>query len=411
MGTNASFDPQDTCPEPMTRAELLALRAAGELDIQCHYIVTDGPVIGTTGNTSPTRILMHAVSATELSTNVHVDTLFTPTAQVWPGGYDIDLGTQGSLFKLTDDFNNEVTDSDPDAPTVHVQFPWHLRGTGLRDNRVDDCTLTGWDTAVAAGVLVWDNKLLHAGVHLSGMVDGTFSRNDIQGPQVTVGAPNVLFNSNVIHNAPVTFSGSNAGVQSFQANTLLSGLVDVDSSTTGPVDMNENVIGGEGITGYRIIVTAATGSVDISGNRLFNQGPSLTHELRATGAGPVVVSSNEFGAGTVDINSASAVTIVASALVEPTLSVTTGTDIHALRVSNATVNVSGTTGSSILDTDVIGSTLNLSGPGGLSNGRMLGTTLTSGGFTMDVFDIVGGTKTLTANQSDRLRNASFTNLV
>jgi hypothetical protein len=393
----------------MTRAALLALRAANGLSVQCHYVITDGPTIGVAGNTSPTTILMHAVNSNELSTNVHVGTTFGGTADTWPGGYDIDFGPQGSIFVLTDDWNNRVSDSDVNAPTVHTQFPWHARGALLRDNIVDDCTLTNWAAAVAAGVLITDNNLLNAGIHLTGMTNGSFIRNHIQGPQVTVSSPNVLFNSNEIRNAAVTFAGTNAGAQSFQSNALLGGLFEVTAATTGLVDANRNVIGGQGIIGYRVRIDGSTGPTSVSGNRLFNQGPNTTADLRVAG-GTVTFDSNEVGAGEVNINAAAAVSVTASSLTQPTLAITAGTTVQALRVSGSTVTVATPAGSTLRNVDVIESTFNLTGPGTVAAGRVVGGTVTNAGFGLSTFDIVGGTKTLTANNTYVASNPGFDNV-
>src|SRR4030095_16332696 len=338
MGTNGGFNPPSdpACPDPSTRAQLLALRAANGLSEQCHYLVTDGPVIGTTGNTSPTQILMHAVGPGELSSNVHVNTQFGTTDDTSARIYDIALGAAGSIAQLTDDFDNVVRDGDVNAPTVHTQFPWHARGANLRDNNVSDCTLTGWDTAVAAGAVIWDNELLESGIHLTGMTSGSFLRNRIQGSQVTVSSPDTFFTSNDIRNSPVTFAGVSASAQGFQANAVLSGRFEVTSATTGPVTANHNVIGGQGIIGYRTLVDGATAAVSVSGNRLFNQGPHATYDLHITGAGAVTFDSNEVGAGTVDINSPGAVSVTASTLTKHTLTVTAATGVEALRATDGT---------------------------------------------------------------------------
>jgi hypothetical protein len=175
--------------------------------------------------------------------------------------------------------------------------------------------------------------------------------------------------------------------------------------------VNNNVFGGT-TGGYRVLVDGKTsGIVIVSGNRLFNNGPQ-TYDLRVAGSVDTVFSANEIGAGAINLVATSGtVQIHGCSMTDPTLTVNVGTDVRTLRAITGTLTVSAPAGSTLADVDLVSSTLNLSGPGTLSAGRLFGTTLTTGGFTMSVFDIVGGTKTLTVNQSDRLRNASFTNLV
>lgn len=86
------------CPAPMTRAALLALRAANALRTECPYIITDHVqnrlVAGTT-------ITMRAVAAGELSEQVEVNTTYDNEA--WAGIYDLD---RGLVLELTDNRGN-----------------------------------------------------------------------------------------------------------------------------------------------------------------------------------------------------------------------------------------------------------------------------------------------------------------
>lgn len=87
-----------SCPAPMTRAALLALRAAGSLQQNCHYTITDHVqnrlVAGTT-------ITLHAVSANELSERAEVNTTYDNEA--WAGIYDLD---RAIVLELTDNRGN-----------------------------------------------------------------------------------------------------------------------------------------------------------------------------------------------------------------------------------------------------------------------------------------------------------------
>ena len=92
--------PTTTCPAPMTRAALIALRDAGGLSKDCDYVITDHVqgrlVAGTT-------IHLQAVDASTLSENVSVKTTYDNIA--WSGIYDIDAGL---VSYLHDNRNNTV---------------------------------------------------------------------------------------------------------------------------------------------------------------------------------------------------------------------------------------------------------------------------------------------------------------
>lgn len=92
--------PTTTCPAPMTRASLIALRNAGGLSKDCDYVITDHVqgrlVAGTT-------IHLQAVDASTLSENVSVKTTYDNEA--WIGSYNIDSGV---VFYLVDNLNNVV---------------------------------------------------------------------------------------------------------------------------------------------------------------------------------------------------------------------------------------------------------------------------------------------------------------
>jgi hypothetical protein len=351
----------------------------------------------------------------------------------------------------------------------------------------------------------------------------------------------VLFNSNDIKNAPVTFAGTSELPQSFQGNTVLSGQVQITAATTARVLMDRNVIGGTGTLGFRTLVDGATGtSVTIQGNRMFNQGTDPTAELWVRGAATFTVSASELGATRINIDgTAGGVQITASKLTRTAITKDaasagpltvsdmemglativigpannaavnlfnvsrirqglfalngpvaapgrndfTGTDIQSAAVtvaatatagvlingghhSGVTINQNRAAGTGALgfydcDTrgfttitdngtvdpvqqvgfnrcqfrdsvvnvgdlaartvgnativqqvDMIGSTLTITGLGAtgfLDKGRLTGASLTNGGFEIDTFEMLGGTKTLTADQSNRLFSPAFDN--
>jgi hypothetical protein len=543
MSTNGSFTPPSdaACPYPtyMTHAEAVALRDANGLDPRCQIVITDGPVIGVPGFTSPTQIELNPAGPGDIGRNARIHTDFDNIAFL--GLYNLDAGPNGEINEIVDHWNNTVSDEDSGAPTVHTQFPFHASSANLRDNRVNDCTITDWHTAVVAGVLITDNDLLHSGIHLTGMVDGTFTRNRIQGPQITISSPNVAFNSNDIRNAPVTFAGTSAAAQSFQANAMFSGIFEVTSATTGAVTADRNVIDGTGIIGYRVLVDGATAPVLVSGNRLFSQSVNPTYDLRVAATGSVSVTNNELNRTQISLEGNGASAISGSALRSTVITkdldstgpltvtgceiggatITVGpanaavtnlfnaafirqgvftlngpvaaparNDFVSTNIGSMAVNIAATATAGVLvnggyhdgvtinqnrtagteatrffdcDTrgvttitdngtvdpvqgvgfnrcelrdvivnigdlaartlgnstvmqqvDAIGSTITVSGLGAtglIDKGRLTGCTLDNGGFAVDTFEMLGGTKTLTADQSQRLFNPAFDNFV
>lgn len=534
MSTSGSFTPAGAapCPAPMTRAALLALRTAGSLRTECHYIITDGPTIGTAGNTSATQIELHAVSATELGLEAKVHTTFDNTA--WVGFYDIDLGTAGSLVYLTDPANNRVNDTDANAPTVHTQFPWHAWGANLRDNLINDSILTGWGAAINAGGTITDNEIRDSLVNLTGRTNPTsrFERNRLSNAAITLSTALSFFDQNNVDSGTVSHLGAGAGSFSYQNNTMLTGQFQVDAATTSQVTANSNVFGGTA-GGYRVLVEGFTGAlVIISGNRLFDQG-SAGYDLRVSGTGETHVTTSSITTGTINLDGSGdaildgntmanaaidkdaassgelhmtgnqfsnatlivgpsnaavdnlvelsvirggtldlqgpvtgggrndflgttiltldvGVSATASAGVTldgglynegtiiqtrtggtPSLSLTACTtlgsgclvtnsgptvpvsqiELRQVALISSQVDLTGITTGNVLDVQMIQSSLDVTGAAVVEGGQMTKTALTTGGFSIDTFDIVGGTHTLTANQSDRVRNALGSNLI
>lgn len=114
-----------TCPAPMTRGALIALRNAGSLNKECHYVVTDY----SRGTVGAATILMHAVDANTLSMHVDVKTAFDNMA--WEGRYDIDTNR---LTHLADNVGNVITGEN----TVDA-FPWNT--PNVYENVIFESTL------------------------------------------------------------------------------------------------------------------------------------------------------------------------------------------------------------------------------------------------------------------------------
>lgn len=243
MSTSGSFTPPGV-PEcayapRMTRAAALALRAASGLLENCVVVVTDGPTIGTAGNTSPTEIELNPVSPTEFGTTARVHTTFAASA--WEGVYDIDLGTAGTITELRDDWGNTAKDIDADSPTVHTQVPWHLGGTAFRDNYFEDAVLPGWDTSVP--VLTSGNKVIDSTVDITGKTGGAISQNEFIGTTVVSGAAFTSIIQSKIRAGSLNF-GANAatGTVSLNRADLDQVTYTKDATATGNVTISNSSI-------------------------------------------------------------------------------------------------------------------------------------------------------------------------
>lgn len=143
----------------LTRAAALALIAGSTLTVGGVYIITDGPVIGVAGSTSPTQVTLTATSANEFGLGALVSQTFDNSS--WIGEYDIDL-SGGALILLEDNLGNVVRDG-LDGLLVE-NFPWgraNVRGNVVTnsDAAASAVVLTGWGLAAAAGVLIADNTV------------------------------------------------------------------------------------------------------------------------------------------------------------------------------------------------------------------------------------------------------------
>lgn len=265
MTTSGSFTPPaiPECPYAprMTRAAAIALRTAGSLKENCVVVITDGPVIGTAGNTSPTEIELNPVSPTELGTTARVHTTFAASA--WHGVYDIDLGTAGSITELTDDWGNTAKDIDADSATVHTQFPWHLGSTTFRDNYVEDSVLTGWDVAT----FVTNNRVIESTFDLTGKTSGTVNESEVIASTVKSGGAFFSFNQNKARASTLDFgAGVATGTVSITRCDLDSAVVTRDPTATGGMSwVNSQVDTGTFIQG-----AASTGSVNLTASQLAN---------------------------------------------------------------------------------------------------------------------------------------------
>ena len=97
-GMAGGESPDSSCVVQITRNNLIVLRNAAQLEMGCHYLITDhvqGRLV------AGTRILLHAVSSNLTSETAMV--LTTYDNEAWTGIYDLD---RGLVLELEDNRNN-----------------------------------------------------------------------------------------------------------------------------------------------------------------------------------------------------------------------------------------------------------------------------------------------------------------
>lgn len=457
MSTGGYFVPP-TVPEcayapVMTRAAAIALRNGGGLNVNCVVVVSDGPVIGTAGNTSATTVELQPVSATEFSTAATVNTSFGAGANAWDCIYDIDLGTAGTFIEIRDNQANTVRSTVADAPTVQTQFPWHLAVTGqVRNNTIEESTLTGWGaiTTTVRGNQITRNSV----VALTGNW-GIFTDNRIENGTVSLlhaAGGTRTFSGNTVRGAAVfrTLAGG-TGSWTVTDSDFLDGYVFENaaaSTATGTVD-------GSRFEGHG--ATTIDASVTGSGSRSFNNVRSVTsgvaQQFTLPGTGPALsLVDTDFIEGRVvyAVGATRGLTVSGSTVRGATLSQTrtggTGVDSvldSVLSGTGTALTLAGATDPAGAQTVLVsshvteGSALTLTNPAGsggivvtntiLNAGATVtgtatvlidrcrfstGATFTAGAFTHDRSIVDGNLSvTPTASNSGKLANASFNSWV
>lgn len=432
-GTGYTPPGAPACPYAprMTRAQAIALRAASGLVENCVVVITDAPVIGTAGNTSPTEIELQPQSPTDLGMAALVHTTFDGAA--WTGRYDIDLGA-GTITELTDGFGNTVKDVDANAPTVQTQFPWHLGSANLRDNYIEDSTLTGWDTQVGA---IRNNTILESSIDLTGKTAGTIDRSTFTGGTVAVSG---VFSAIRTQFLNPTISKAGTGVFSFTDSAIDHAIVNQAAGGAAPLICNDSELD----DGTNIVLAAtslASGTVQIfegcSGRFIVLQNGGAPANLalvqgawtvilaaaalrplqmtRLGGTGGTINQNGTVAGGTGDNFIGNQ--IGGDAIVNLNCTDNVARTYTKLQLdSGALVNIADPGGAPACLTAVVVqgvSTLNLEPGGSLFRARLSnGAIVNTGAFAHDDL-IVDGivTKTLTAPNVSRLYNKSFDDVI
>jgi hypothetical protein len=285
----------------MTVTELRALRDAGSLDPQCHYVVTSF-VQGTT-LAGPNLVELHAVSPSALALEAKVWTPYDDEA--WAGLYDIDRGTEGQLIELRDNLNNVVRDTTGTSAILGT-FPW---GTPTwSENEFDSVTLT----APATARVVTGNRIANSTVDMTGWATGSITTSKIESSSiVTTGATMTIAASHV---QGTTLTGAATGSITVQQHSrlFLSALIN-DPGSLKAFNINDSDLRGVTLRGQGGSVTAtvmvfasrlrraaAGGSITSLGDcGVSIQGSDIDFQFTWTVDGPAGASLNVLGA-TVD---------------------------------------------------------------------------------------------------------------
>ncbi len=297
--------PTTTCPAPMTRASLIALRNAGGLSKDCDYVITDHVqgrlVAGTT-------IHLQAVDASTLSENVSVKTTYDNIA--WLGIYDIDMG---GVTYLQDNLNNTargvtpVTNFDWGNPafqhcsilggvvtytygnTASIQY-LHVEGatldlTGYAGN-IRKLRITDESTVNLTGARIRFLNCVFSGnstVNLSGVTDtGTLQKWHLNGSLINFSNSNTIISTllsvraqNSSWNCTNVTTGSFVGSGFDISNSTLTFL---DGIGIFAVQLNSNLQSGA-------VINFSAGNLTITRSVI-----SSGAILRIAGAGSVVLS-------------------------------------------------------------------------------------------------------------------------
>lgn len=302
------------CPDPMTRAALLAL--AGSYETGCHYQVTDY----SRGTVGSSVLQLHAVDANTLSNNVSVFT--THDNMAWRGVYDIHTNRLQELF---DNLSNRVKGQD-----AVDTFPW---GVALvSQNTVNNAVLN-----YTSGTVQLNTFESGADITITG---GTFSFNTVShAAQVTIEAGSVQ--RNIIGNQ----SGLIVKSGDFMENVIFSDA-NVSSETTGDVDNCEfgslSIIKVSGNANVDAVTVKHNSNLTISGGALGDTTIAEDADITLYGGSNY---ENHFGASTVFKQVAGSTAYIRYTTIEGTSTWTNGNvNLSNVQSYNSKVNTTGSAG-------------------------------------------------------------------
>jgi hypothetical protein len=327
-----------SCPAPMTRAALLALRTSGLLDVNCVYTVTDhvqGRLV------AGTQIVLQAVSPTELSEQVEVNTTYDNEG--WSGLYDIDLAL---VTRLNDNLGNHAESANGAAA---ANFDWGNTSWRNVTNVESTIIATYGAPAILSNVLVANLSTLNTTgftgtITNSEITDGsTFLANGSNGAWNRMELDNVStldltgYTAGGSHfdtkmNATsVSFVGQTGAVQ-LRRNDLKNTFV--SSTGAGTYNLNGNIITGGSLTRTAgsgtssisgslmrngTVNQSGTGTLSMSGNNVFDS------TITQSGAGGIQLLTNNFSCSSQVIgNSAASITVTTTELHQSSILTDTG---------------------------------------------------------------------------------------
>lgn len=388
MSTTATFTPPPCPPEPHTRAQLVALRDAGQLREGCHYVLSDWTQGATL--TGPNLVELHAAAPNVLSMDAKVSTPYD--GEAWVGSYDIDQGPVGTMHALADNLGNTVRDS-VDGSTLG-QFPWGL--ANVTQNDIEDSTLTGW---VGTTTVVNNNVFRRAVVDLSGNWDSVIGNTAHAAttaaatwPVITLagGTGARSFNGNVLRDgASFRSLAGSTGTRAITDNELLDGYqVDVNATATTNV-----TIDGTRFTGHNStpdVLISGGGTRNITKSTLVANPTFATFSLLLiAAAGTVNIDRSAFTGGRIQQNAATTAN----------LNVTAGSQVTGVLLQGAGATAGALSLSSTI-LSALTATITQNGPGAISltncligNGFVNNNTTSTRGLLLVNCHLLNGTVT------------------
>lgn len=355
----------ETCPAPMTRAALIALRAANGLLKDCDYVITDHVqgrlVAGTT-------IHLQAVSANELSENVQVNTTYDNEA--WQGIYDID---RALVLELQDNRNNiargingvQVTNFDwgntsynnvvVDNATLTADIGNVATKNNITIDKAAILNITGFigvlnnitfSTAVNANFSnangTWRDSIIKGGgtFNISGYTGGGDNYyNEIDGNcniNYSNSSSTIILRQNKIISSTLTHTGVSTGNFNI-ANSFLQACTFIHS--VGALNFRM-----AGCTATRLIINNTTGAVSLDNNP-FLSNSTITQN---TANGTISLTGCNLSTSTITNSSATILTLLNTTIKEAsgiTISNGTGnTTITSTEISTASQIIKNTNG-------------------------------------------------------------------
>jgi hypothetical protein len=290
----AAITAATTCPAPMTRAALLALRTAGTLKPSCPYVITDfvqGQFF------AGTTIVMHADSATELSMEATINSLYDNSG--WACRYDIDTN---NLTMVADNLDNIVEST---VAGRVAAFDWG--NTAYSGNRIQgSLTLTIGATQPFIGNTIPRNS----SAVLTGRTGGSITDTHVKGQLFLADSNLTITRSNIDTNSSITATGYVAGGTGV-LNCILTGssgvvfgpgsgvvyMVSTQVTNGSGTAISHTGTGALTLSNMQLENTAqithsSTGALLVGGSKVHGTATRINHTL---GSGALNITGSEIG--------------------------------------------------------------------------------------------------------------------